>query len=136
LRDKSGQLTPVYHTGEPLSIEIEFDGLATVTEPEFGVGFDDVMGARIFSVASSQATTRLSAIRGRKKAVCLIDELPLAPGRYLLSFTASSRAHGTIDGLERAIAIDVLPTDFYGSGIVPDSAQGAVVVRSRWSHGD
>jgi lipopolysaccharide transport system ATP-binding protein len=65
--------------------------------------------------------------------LCRIDELPLAPGRYSLTLNAGPQGGQWADVIDQALWFEVVPTDFYGNGKLPNPDWGRCLIRSRWS---
>ena len=118
--------------GEPLKIELTFDPLVSLRVPQFGVGVNDWMGTRIFSLTTYFSDSQLPPLEKACRIVCNVDELPLAPGRYTLSLSAGSPHNLHIDAIENAVSFDVDPVDYYGNGRSPEALFGRTLVRSRW----
>jgi lipopolysaccharide transport system ATP-binding protein len=64
---------------------------------------------------------------------CVVDELPLKPGNYIMSVTLD-RLGETLDRVLNQIEFTILPADFHGSGVLPSDHQGQnpVLVRHSW----
>lgn len=118
-------------SGAPMVIELKFDPVIPLEDPQFGIGIDDVLGTRVFSVATYLSKSRLSRLVEPCTVACYVDELPLAPGRYSLSLSAGMHHNFLVDALDHAISFDVDAADFYGNGRLL-AALGRVLVRSRW----
>lgn len=132
LLDKDHNLKDRFVCGEPMKIEFSFERPASLGNPQFGVGVNDWMGARVFSITTYFSDSSLPALNGQSKVVCEIESLPLAPGRYTLSLSMGTLETLLVDNLENAVSFDVESVDFYGNGRVPEASFGRVLVRSRW----
>ncbi|MBY0522443.1 MAG: ABC transporter ATP-binding protein [Gemmataceae bacterium] len=132
LRNSRGVATDTYCCGEPLTIELDFQSIRPLDNPHFGIGFDDNMGQRVFSVATYLSPGELPPLHSPRTVRCRIAELSLAPGTYTLSLSAGSASHYLMDNLPNAVALEVTATDFYGNGRLPTADLGQVLVRSRW----
>jgi hypothetical protein len=130
--DKDGNVKDRFHCGETMRIEFTFDPVVPLKFPQFGIGVDDWMGSRIFSITTYFSDSKLPSLEQPCKVICHIDEVPLAPGRYSLSLSAGTPHNTLVDQLENAVSFDVEPVDFFGNGRVPDPGFGRVLVRSRW----
>jgi lipopolysaccharide transport system ATP-binding protein len=130
--DEQGQTKSRFAPGETILIEFVCESPSLLHEPCFGIGFDDSLGTRIFSVATYLSDSQLPALQGRNKIVCKIGNVALAPGRYLLCLSAGTSTHRLMDHIEHAIAIEINPTDFYGNGRTPSASLGHTLVRSHW----
>jgi lipopolysaccharide transport system ATP-binding protein len=62
---------------------------------------------------------------------CRIEELPLKPGNYFLSLTLS-RAGQLIDRVQNQVEFTILPSDFYGTGVIAQEHQSPILVRHSW----
>lgn len=133
LLDAEGNVKDRFHCGESLSIEFTFEPVIPLKTPQFGIGIDDWMGSRIFSITTYFSDSELPSLETQSKVLCHIDELPLAPGRYTLSLCAGTLQNTLIDALDGALSFDVESVDFYGNGRGPDPSLGRVLVRSRWA---
>ena len=132
LLDSRGKVRDRFQSGEPITVELEFDPIMRLDEPQFAIGVDDGFGTRIFSVATYLSSSRLRPLLEPCKVTCLIDELALEPGRYTLSLSAGTPQNTLLEALDQPIAFDVEASDFYGNGRVP-TGLGRVLVRSRWA---
>ena len=130
--DRLGQTKSRFLTGEPITIELLCQPAACVPDPAFAIGFDDSMGTRVFSVATSLSTSRIPPLHPRSKIVCRIENVALAPGRYLLCLSAGTLADPLLDRIEQAVAIEIEGSDYYGNGRMPTANLGHTVVRSCW----
>jgi lipopolysaccharide transport system ATP-binding protein len=120
-------------SGEPMKIEFTFDQLNSVRHPQFGIGVNDWMGGRVFSITTYFSDSSLTVLDNQRKVVCEIESLPLAPGRYTLCLSAGTLENSLIDRLEDAVSFDVESGDFYGNGRIPEASYGRVLMRSRWT---
>ena len=132
LLDKDDNVKDRFHCGEPMKIEFTFDPVITLKAPQFGIGIDDWMGSRIFSLTTYFSDSELPSLEQPCVVSCQIDEIPLAPGRYTLSLSAGNLHNPFIDALDSALSFDVDSVDYYGNGRTPEAAFGRVLVRSRW----
>lgn len=132
LLDSNGNVRDRFVCGEPMKIEFTFDPVISLRTPQFGIGVNDWMGSRIFSITTYFSDSQLPSLNDLCKVTCQIDDVPLAPGRYSLSLSAGTLENTLIDNLENAVSFDVESADFYGNGRIPEANFGRVLVRSRW----
>ncbi len=133
LRTAEGAAAGVHRCGKPLVIELQLASRAHLREPQFGIGFDDSMGNRVFSVATYLSSSSLPELRGPARVQCVIDDLPLAPAVYTLSLSAGDRGQPLLDAIDHAVGVEVVAADFYGGGILPSTMLGHTLIRSRWN---
>jgi lipopolysaccharide transport system ATP-binding protein len=132
LLNSQGETTDQFSCGEDLTIALDFQPVQRLEQPRFGIGFDDALGQRIFSVATYLSAGGLPPLREAATIACTIRDLPLAPGRYTLSLSAGIPGDSLKDALYNAVALEVCAADFYGNGRLPGPALGPVLVRSEW----
>jgi lipopolysaccharide transport system ATP-binding protein len=132
LINSNGAITDTFGCGEALTIALDFQPVLPLEKPHFGVGFDDAMGQRIFSVATYLSTCQLPPINQPATVYCRIPELSVAPGTYTLSLSAGSAGRYLMDALQNVVALEVTPTDFFRNGRMPSPGLGQVLVRSHW----
>lgn len=131
IRDGDGEITDQVPCGSPLTIEMEIDPPADTGGLQFFAQFDDQLGQRLFSV-SSEFDPNMPLVNGMARVECIIDDLALAPGRYILSLGAWGGGRYPYDSLVHCFAFDVIESDYFGNGRMPPASYGAVLKRSRW----
>jgi lipopolysaccharide transport system ATP-binding protein len=136
LLDGSGAPKGRFMAGEKMMIEFTFDPVIHLANPQFGVGVEDSQGSRIFAVATYLANSQLPPLRGPCKVTCHIEELILAPGRYILSLSAGEPDNTLLDALECAVAFEVDHGNYFGNGSNVTAGLGKILVRSRWEKTD
>jgi lipopolysaccharide transport system ATP-binding protein len=131
--DAAGNPTTKVLGGAPVMIEVSVIPGCRIAEPHIAIGFDDAMGIRVFTAATYLTDTAPPSLRRTGSLVCRLDELALAPGRY--SLTLNAGPHGALwsDMIDQALWFEVLPSNYYGNGKLPNSEWGRVLVRSQWS---
>jgi lipopolysaccharide transport system ATP-binding protein len=133
LLDKNNVAKSQFMCGEPLKIELTCDPPFALVQPHFGIGVDDWVGARVFSLLTRNTSVLLVPSAASFKVVCQINELPLVPGQYTLSLSAGTTHETLLDALDNAVTFRVEAGDFFGSGKLPAANLGRVLVRSEWS---
>ncbi len=133
LLDQEGRVTDQVACGEPISIEIETHPECTPGDYHFAVGFDDSLGCRLMTAATYLSNQAPTFRRDMASLRCDLDELALTPGRYCLTLNAGPREWVWTDVVDHALWFDVIPTDFYGNGRLPNPDWGHTLIRSRWS---
>jgi lipopolysaccharide transport system ATP-binding protein len=136
LLDGSGTPKGRFMAGEKMMIEFTFDPVIPLADPQFRVGVEDCQGARIFAVATYLADSQLPPLQEPCKVVCHIEELILAPGRYLLSLSAGKPDNTLLDALDCAVAFEVDHGNYFGNGRNVTAGLGKILVRSRWERAD
>jgi homopolymeric O-antigen transport system ATP-binding protein len=116
--------------GEPLQVRVHFvldqprDGI------EVGLGFDNMFGQRIFTAHTSFEPTRLPQEHmGPQTYVCSIPNFTLVPGEYTVRVWVDGSSQ-SIDLVDDAARIQIIESDYYGTGRVPWN--GAFVLEHHW----
>ncbi|MGH7146325.1 MAG: ABC transporter ATP-binding protein [Nitrospiraceae bacterium] len=133
LRDREDNLTSTFYCGDEIFVEFDLMLPALVEAPQIGIGFDNVWGQRITSVTTYLSATPLPSLVGSCRVRCRIPELPLVSGTYTLSLSVGNLQQPLLDQIENVVSIEVLPSDFFGSGRHPPPDLGQTLVRSQWS---
>lgn len=132
LLDRNGDTTHYFKSGDPMFIELTVSPDETLESPRFGIGVDNGLGARVFSLITQVLPFPLPSIEQTCKVICQLDELPLAPGRYSLSLSAGINHERLLDALEQAVTFHVEGGDFYKSGRLTRAGHGDTLVRAKW----
>ena len=116
--------------GSPLLMRVTFRLPSRATSVDVEIGFDSLHGQRVFTASSLFAPNReyYDAI-GEQVFTCRFGSVPLLPGDYRVRISLYS---GTkeIDWVEGATVLDILPSDYYGTGKIPSN--GLVAVPQQW----
>lgn len=134
-QNAAGEVTRSIPCGSQLTIVLKFAPRRALDRPQFGIGFDDALGQRVFSVGTFLSKSELPALNTPRTVYCRIDSVDVAPGTYTLSISAGTTGHYLIDALHNAVSIEVTQADFYGNGRTPPGGLGQLMVRSEWSVG-
>jgi lipopolysaccharide transport system ATP-binding protein len=128
----AGNPTAQVACGEPATFELEVDSKGGMGQLHFGVIVEDSFGSRLFTVATLFSDSQLGPVRERKKVLCHVPAMPLAPGRYALSLVAGPLGQFQTDAIDQAAWFDVVDADFYGNGRLPNPNWGRFLQRSQW----
>jgi lipopolysaccharide transport system ATP-binding protein len=132
LRNSAGEATDQIVCGEAVTLEVQVHPRCPVSQPHFAIGFEDMLGCRLFTVATYLTDSLGGAPRHPRRLWCRLDRLPLCPGRYCLTLNAGPREWVWTDVVDQALWFDVTPSDFYGNGRVPNPDWGRFLVPSHW----
>jgi hypothetical protein len=132
-RAADGQVTDQFGVGDPIRIEVTVEVDAVPSDYNIQIGFEDHLGTRLFTVATNLSASRALTVSGRRTVVGLLDELPLAPGRYALTPLLGPVYKPASDVIDQAMWINVAEQDYFGNGRLPHPSEGRVLVRSDWS---
>jgi lipopolysaccharide transport system ATP-binding protein len=132
LLNASGESTDQLQCGEAVTVEVEIAADCAPGDYHVAVGIDDLLGCRLLTGATYLSDSLPSPDRTMRCFRCTLDELALCPGRYALTLNAGPRHNVWTDMIDQALWFDVLATDFYGNGKLPNPEFGRVLVRSQW----
>jgi len=128
---------PLIRSGDSLVVRLHYHAEQRIANPIFDFEIYTELGTRVTKVSTWAAGFDIPAIQ--PGSGYLDVELPfvnLMPTRYYLSLRLESPAGRTnFDVLERCTALDVEPSDAYGSGRGIDSRFGIVFLPCKWTLG-
>jgi lipopolysaccharide transport system ATP-binding protein len=125
--------TGMFGCGQLFTILIELNPVGRLDNPHLGIGFDNSLGQRLFSVMTSLSENVLAPLDKPTTIACELKHLPLVPGRYTLSLSAGSYENSLMDAIPNAVTIRVIPTNYFGNGHLPPPNLGHFLVKSSWS---
>ena len=131
LRNANDEISSEFACGSSLRVEIEYEQEEPIRSPRFGVIVEDDLGNRLFFVQTEVQYGKCPDLQGQGQISCLIESLPLAPGRYFLTLGCASRGQ-QLDYLERVGYFDVSEADFFGTGKLPPPTHGKILVKAEW----
>ncbi len=127
--------TGVVRMRSPLAVRVDFVASAPL-RPVLNVAFRTIEGEPIFIVGSRLTNEGRDRAASRDGAIiCELDCLPLMPGTYLLDLYFGDFADITrdLDVIREAISLEVVPADVFGTGQLPNVADGPICWSARWT---
>jgi lipopolysaccharide transport system ATP-binding protein len=122
----------------PLSIRVELAGRRPVDAGalRLQLGIHASLGGEYVAISTDFDPTRPlagAALEEGVTVVCELEELPLKPGTYSISATLQLPGGELVDRMTKQAPFAVVPTDFFGTGVIPGENHVApVLVRHRW----
>jgi len=105
--------------GAPIRLHVEFELREAIVNFDARVNFVNLYGQVIFAARSSYEPSRdWAERRGLQEFVCEIPGLPLTPGEYRIE-AALVLDDKCVDYVEDACRLEVVGSDFYGTGKIP-----------------
>jgi lipopolysaccharide transport system ATP-binding protein len=132
LRNGAGRLTDEFLCGEPMTIEFVIDPTVRIPNFDIELRIDDTFGVPLVTSGPYFSENGPLTLNGQQRLVCQLEQLPLIPGKYCLSFDASPYNQASVDALDQAVIFTVVEADFFGTGKLPDASRARFVLRSRW----
>jgi homopolymeric O-antigen transport system ATP-binding protein len=116
--------------GSGLKLKVFFDLPKPTSSFDVGLGFESMFGQRMFTAHSLFEPDRPTGERvGPQVFVCDIPSFTLMPGLYTIKIWLDIN-HAEADLINYAARINVLESDYYGSGKAPWN--GAIVLKHNW----
>jgi lipopolysaccharide transport system ATP-binding protein len=131
--DAAGGEIPSVAVGAPLTIELDYvsPGGSPHRNVVVALGFDTLLGQRVTKLDSQVAGKELDELPPAGTIRCTIPAVPFNAGRYHVTVFVS--VGGTIaDWVRKAVSLDVVASDFFGSGRSLGTQDGIVVVPHAW----
>jgi homopolymeric O-antigen transport system ATP-binding protein len=131
IRNSKGLATDAVTCGEDVTFVIRYEYAAPLMTPTVGIVFSIEPGGRLAFVQTRIQYGEIPVLPHQGELVCKIPRLPLAPGCYTLSFGLNA-AGQQIDWIEDQIELHIEPADFFGTGQLPPSSHGPLLLAARW----
>jgi lipopolysaccharide transport system ATP-binding protein len=132
MRNGTGEVTATFLPGDNLVFDFSLDPPSPINQPALYISFDDAMGRRIFSISTSYSGFRWSVLDEPSIIRCVVPDLRLVPGRYSISLSLGTVYEPWMDAIFNATSFDVGASDYFGTGQLPPSEWGVVLVPSEW----
>ena len=95
LLDDSGAPAETFRWGGGLTARLSYDASQPIEQPVFGFAVSDAEGRLIFGSNTQIDGFEIPEIRGAGRLTLRLEQLPMAAGTYLLSFSVHSADHRT-----------------------------------------
>jgi lipopolysaccharide transport system ATP-binding protein len=116
--------------GGSLKVAVRFQSPQRVPNMDACLGFDTLSGQRIFTAHTAFEPNRSNVEpAGEQTFICEIPHLILVPGVYKI-LVALGVGGNAVDVVEDAARIEVVETDYYGTGKTPWN--GLIVLQHHW----
>ena len=118
-------------TGDDVVVRLQYESEDGDGEVVASIAIEGPMGEPVF-YASNRVTGQTLRSQGSGGEIeCMFPRLPLLEGRYSLTFHVS--VNGVLaDWVRNAVYFDVFDADVFGSGNLPPTTHGRVMVEQRW----
>lgn len=93
--DKEGKVTDKFVWGGPLEVRIDYESSRRLEDPVFGFAISDEAGHLIYGNNTQLENFRIDSIDGKGTVKLKIDDVAMAAGTYLFSFSLHSADHKT-----------------------------------------
>lgn len=135
LLNRDQETSSTFFCGSYFKIRLVYEVIAGhELDLDFGILFTSESGARITRVQSRiSCSERLNGAKGRGVVECVLPKIMLVPGTYQISFATLSQDGQFLDNLDRVMAFTVVETDYFGTGRIPNSKGGCMLMDCDWA---
>lgn len=131
ITDVHGKPRDVVRCGESVRFDIEYKYEKSIIKPTFGILISNDSHGRLAFVQTLIQAGNIDVLPPKGNLICTIPNLPLAPGKYLLSLGVSSGGI-QLDWIEDMVELLVEGADFFGTGKLPLSTHGPLLIKADW----
>jgi hypothetical protein len=129
--------TSTIYAGGPAEFRATFSAKKPVPgrQVKISFGINSQIGDRLVTLVTSWdagGAVREGEVGDGTAIQCTVPELPLRPGKYLLTLYVD-RAGEILDNVDGQIEFEIMPSDYFGTGELPSQTQGPLLVRQRWT---
>ena len=130
IQNGDGTKTNIFKMAEKVIINFEFNAINQLENPAFGFGIEDYQANRIFTLNNYLVPSKDNSMKKIHKGVATLEipSLPLLPGKYLITISIYERDSGYVDFVGQALSFEVIPSDVYYSGKIPDKNHGVIYI--------
>ncbi|MCK6625133.1 MAG: ATP-binding cassette domain-containing protein [Anaerolineae bacterium] len=134
LEDINGNPCKSVRAGDPVRLVMEYTSEfnGQPNDVMVNVVFANQKGHRLFGLPSDVTRSKLLDLSSAGRFVCTIPSLPLIPGNYEVDISCLVNRELT-DKIMSATSIIVTEGDFYGTGRLPISYYGNILVSYDWA---
>jgi lipopolysaccharide transport system ATP-binding protein len=119
--------------GGSFTIEVGLISLGGRERIFFDFVIKDEYGIRLALISSYFAYSEDVILKDKIKASALVKNVNLAPGRYSIDLMIHRYGGEKIVDLQEAMNIDIVSSDFYGTGKIPSKSLGIIFLPYKWS---
>ena len=123
----NGKPTNKIYMGDPLEIEIDYVVYSPVENPIVGVLIEDNLGKTIIRAYSRESKPDFINVLTKDGTICCrFQNTPLMSGKYYVRLWLGHMRNTVIDDVQQTCSFDVIQSDVYGTGVLPDYHNGGV----------
>jgi lipopolysaccharide transport system ATP-binding protein len=128
---ESGHYVDTAQCGQDLEFVVGFSGDKPLANATVSIVVYALSGQCLIDLESDMAGFRLGPIPKQGYISCRIKRLPLAPGEYFLNVYCESNGE-IVDWVQNATTFDVGAGEFFGTGKLPPTTHGGLLVDQEW----
>jgi len=132
IRDKSGNKIEVPTCGQEVIFELAYEARTSIqSRVVMSMGFYNLFGQPLFLCRSDIQGTEYTDLPARGIVSCYIPKLPLPPGTFRMNLHCE--VNGVVaDWIKDLLTFTVAAGDFYGSGRLPPTSRGDLLIEHYW----
>jgi lipopolysaccharide transport system ATP-binding protein len=134
LLDRGGNPIKAVMSGRDFSVRLQYttDGSCNLKNSWTGLTFSDSSGRPLFACNSYTSRPGPLPIPSKGSLVCQFKKFPLLPGTYRLGFTFMDNNLVARLSYDNIFGLQVVEGDFFGTGKLPGSGSGPLLVDHCW----
>lgn len=129
--DDEGRPVHSVAAGAPFTVRIRYAHDRALRDAYFGIYIETPEGTRIVWLQTRLQHGNLVTLRPEGTVSCRVPSFPLVPNTYFLSLGCGIGTE-QLDFVERATHIEVVSSDFFGTGRLPSPKQATVLLHGQW----
>ena len=134
--DQQGHQKDTIRSGDNLVIRLHYECKELVKSPHFGLSIHSETGTLITLTSTWHTGQEVSELQGEGYIDLIIDFLNLNPSKYYISLllrgAGGKGSEFDYDILDNCTALDIEPSNYYGSGRGIDSKWGLIFLPCKW----
>lgn len=127
--DGRRHITP--RTGDSVKLRIKLRG-EIPAGVVVGVRITTPTGVPVFGVNTQYSGTPIRSDMHASEVDLTFESLLLSEGEYVVGVDVHDNSYGVLESKNDALRLDVLASDFYGSGSIPSGRHGLIVLPHQW----
>lgn len=132
LEDIDGRRIDQAIAGQPLDICARYQGEIEHLNASFALTVYTIHDIKVFHCNTQYLSSTARDLPTTGVVVCQLPKVVLVPGQYHINLSLRYDGDMLADWVERAMTFDVISGDFFGTGKLPSSTSGNVLVEHDW----
>ena len=129
--DKDDQPVAAVPAGSAMTVCIHYENSVPIRNPYFGLTVETIGGIKLFWAQTKFQQGPLPDLPPSGVVRCHFPRVPLVPGKYFIS-PGCGTGSTQLDFIPRACQLYITENDIYGTGRLPTSGSGLVLVDANW----
>lgn len=121
-----------FSIGETITLKLRIHTKSSVKSPHVGLGVNNSLGLRVFTLSTRHQGVQLPPIFSDAEIVCVMEDVRLSPDQYTFKLTFGD-LHSDFEIIENIKGFEIISSDYFGSGKLPNSIQGVCVQKANWA---